>query len=354
MVDAIIAADISDATKSQYIRNLETIKALSGNRSFEEIVRHPNAMYQRIATRYPCAQTQKSFVSSVKALFKYNPALMHSNKENAERWHALFKLIDKSIMDRTASAQPTQRELLNWVQWPEVQARQQQLSGVAYGTVDHLLLSMYSLIEPLRADYGNVMLLTPSSPELQQQQQKPLTFNYIILSDVGGESKLVLNTYKTVGKYGPFVRALPEEVVHIIRYSLRLLPRQYLFVDERGEPYTKKNSYTRFANRTLERLFGKKFTISLLRHSFISNINFNESTPKQLFDHARNMAHSIGMQQLYRRKVPSLNVTREYPPAAAAAAAPPPPPRPPPHSPLPTTSQARPLPMYESQSYVIV
>jgi hypothetical protein len=56
----------------------------------------------------------------------------------------------------------------------------------------------------------------------------------------------------------------------------------------------------------LEKLFGKKFTVGLLRHSYISEgIDFTKSLPGELFDAAKHMRHSIAQQHLYRRKVES-------------------------------------------------
>ena len=90
----------------------------------------------------------------------------------------------------------------------------------------------------------------------------------------------------------------------LIRESLRRRPRKFLFDQEDGTPYLKRNSFTKFSNRVLERLFGKKFTVSMMRHSFISEgVDYNESTPGALFETARHMHHSIAQQQLYRRKV---------------------------------------------------
>ncbi|NBS69140.1 hypothetical protein EBT31_09535 [bacterium] len=94
--------------------------------------------------------------------------------------------------------------------------------------------------------------------------------------------------------------------MRIIHESLRQNPRKFLFVQDNGEPYRRRNSFTKFSNRVLERIFGRNFTVSMIRHSFISEgIDFNKSPPGQLFDIAKNMHHSVAMQQLYRRHVDS-------------------------------------------------
>jgi len=334
---AIRDAPISKSTKQQYLRNIQTMCALADGRSLEEVVRNPTAMLHRLEREYSNYQTRKAMIASVKAIFKYVPAAAQKYGAEALAWHACFKTLDKAIMDKTASAQPSERELAGWVTWPHVLEKQRELSKTAYGSTEHLLLSMYCVIEPLRADYGAVAIV-----ESVPKDQGKLNFMVIPRDGVTqAQPLLILNTYKTAGKYGTFQRTLPTELVNIVQRSLQIKPREYLFVDESNEPYTKSNSYIRFTNRTLERLFHKPFTIRLLRHSFISNIDFNESTPAELMAHSRNMLHSMSMQQLYRRKVPTQNFTIHKLPRAPrappgpAAAPPPAPPPPPPRAPAP-------------------
>lgn len=304
-VRAILDANISNLTKEQYVRNVYTLQRLANGRLLEDIIAHPKTMLKRIEAEYDANQTRKSLVSTIKALYKYNPKLKDKYPAQFEKWSQRFREIDRAIINRVAHAEPTQKELLNWVEWKDVLQKQHELASTQYGSIPHLLLSMYSLIEPIRADYGNVRIIEGS------RAIPPQNGNYIFLSPYPNQSKLVLHSYKTSRKYGAFERVLPDNLVDIIRASLRQDPRSYLFASDEDSPYLKKNSYTRFANRTFERIFGKRFTISLMRHSFISNIDFNESTPATLFQYSKNMMHSIGMQQLYRRKIPSLQVQRE-------------------------------------------
>ena len=304
-VRSILSADISKNTKEQYVRNSITLQRLAGGRSLETVISHPKSMLRRIEAEYESMQTRKSLISTVKAYVKYNPELKETYGPQIETWSEAFRFADKAITDRVGTAQPTQRELRSWVEWGDVLKKQHELGSIEYGSITHLLVSMYSLIEPIRADYGNIRIIREGDGVVPENE------NYITLSSTPGRSKLVLHSYKTSKRYGVFQRELPIQLVHILETSLSSFPRTHLFVDEGGQPYTKRNSFTRFANRTFERLFGKKFTISLMRHSFVSNLDFNEATPAKLFQHSKNMMHSIGMQQMYRRKVvPTLNIRK--------------------------------------------
>ena len=307
-IQSIDEADISDTTKSQYIRNLATLKKLANGRALRDVITHPGAMKRRIESAYTSLQTRKAMMASIKALLKYNPEVADELADHVEHWNLMFRTTDRAIQERVATAEPTEREILNWVPWPDVLAKERELAATKYGSIDHLLLAMYCLIEPIRADFGHVRLVTDAGMLDTIKHE-----NFMYLSRKSGESQLVLHTYKTSKKYGRFQRTLPDPLVRVIIASLQDFPRPYLFVNDVGNPYDKKNSFVRFVNRALARLFGKNLTISLLRHSFISNIDFNTSTPAKLFKHSRHMMHGIGQQQLYRRHIPAMKIERVSP-----------------------------------------
>ena len=297
LVDGIVDADtLSDSSKTQYLEKLSTLSKLVG-KPLEYIIDNPERVRDIIARRYSCELTQRAFVAAVKAVFHYNPHLRETKAENYRLFTEYQTEMSQTVTDRYMSAEPSDKERLNWVPWALVLARERELAATEFGSYDHLLLAMYCLIEPLRQDYGALRILVDRDPPESAKG------NYIVLARDVSHGKLVLNSYKTAKKYGTYARPLPENLLAVIKASILAHPRAYLFVDDSGEPYRKSNSFTQFSNRTLKRLFGKSFTVSLMRHSHISSIDFNASTPGELFQKSRNMAHSISMQQLYRRRV---------------------------------------------------
>lgn len=296
-MDAIIEAEtLSDSSKTQYLEKLTTLSKLVG-KPLDYILDNPHRVRAIIERRYQCALTQRAFVAAVKAVFHYNPHLKESKADKYDQYTEFQNQMSQAVTDRYMAAEPSDKERQNWVPWNEVLARERELAASEFGSYDHLLLAMYCLIEPLRQDYGALRIL------IEREPHEGATGNYLVLTRDASAGKLVLNTYKTAKKYGRYERALPENLLAIIKANLLANPRAYLFVDENGEPYRKSNSFTQFSNRTLKRLFKKNFTVSLMRHSHISNIDFNASTPGELFQKSRNMAHSISTQQLYRRRV---------------------------------------------------
>lgn len=310
LVDGILQAEsLTESSKGQYLEKLATLTKLTG-KPVEYLVDHPREVVGIIRQRYACPLTQRAFIVAIKALFHHNEPLKVSKPEPFQQYTEFQNEMSQSVNERYMAAEPSDKERRNWVAWPEVLAKERELAAREYGSSDHLLLAMYSLIEPLRQDYGALRILVDREPPDGAKG------NYLVISSDGSRGKLVLNTYKTAKHYGVFERALPTQLLAVIKASLIASPRAYLFVDESGQPYRKKNSFTKYSNRTLNKLFGKNFTVSLMRHSHISNIDFNASTPGELFEKSRNMAHSISTQQIYRRKVdplPPLTVVKAPP-----------------------------------------
>ena len=297
LVDGIIAATtLSDSSKTQYLEKLATITKLTGQ-PLDWVLDHPQEVQAALCKQYSSPLTQRAVIAAIKAVFHYNPDIRAAKAAAYIKFTEYQSAASQTITDRYMAAEPSDKERTNWVPWPEVIAKERQLAATEFASSDHLLLAMYSLIEPLRQDYGALRILVDRLPPADAAT------NFLAIARDGSWGKLVLHEYKTFKKYGAYTRDLPPELLRVIKASLIAKPRAYLFVDDSGKPYKLANSFTQFSNRTLKRIFGKKFTVSLMRHSHISNIDFNASTPGDLFQKSKNMAHSIGMQQLYRRKV---------------------------------------------------
>lgn len=319
MTARILAADIAPKTKESYLSSLRTLRQIMRGRGggeeeggdgpgLEWIACNPHEVLRRIVRTYSNAGTRRRLVAAVRGLFKYGGDLKERRPECHARWGRALEKLDAAQRERQLSAEPSKRERDNWVAWPRVLEKERQLAATDFGGFDHLLLAMYCLIEPLRQNFGRVRIYRAAPPEAPSGENE----NHLVLTP-GGRGTLVLTDYKTSKKYGTFKRDLPPELVAVIEKSLERFPRKYLFVDVEGNPYVHQNSFAKFSNRTLKKLFKKNFTVSLVRHSFISGLDFNEEVPAALFQKAKNMTHSIGMQQHYRRKVP------EEPPHLAAA-----------------------------------
>lgn len=298
----LLNSDISEASKKMYISQIDCLIE-STKQPIEWIMSHPVEVLSAMEREDYSESMKKNRISSICSLFKHWDEAASEFPEERTAWANAQKSMNKQSMERTLTGDPSEREILNWVPWKKVLATESVLRKTECGSWRHLLLAMYTHIEPMRGDFGHVKIYTSEPPACETEQN-----NYLYLAPAQGQSRICLNEYKTSRKYGQFSRTIPESLVFIMTQSLREDPRDYLFVDVHGAPYAKKNSFVKFANRMLYSIFGKHMTISLLRHSFISAIDFNKSNAGDLMNVSRNMQHSIEMQQYYRRNVPEMQV----------------------------------------------
>lgn len=289
------APNLSDTSKEVYSRHLRKLTEVTG-RSLDKIIRKPKSSFARIQEAYSKPTSLRTMVVAIKSVFKHVPAIKCEYPEAWDKWHSIFQTLDSKVTDALMRGEPSERERNNWVHWRDVVAKEEEMSRTQFGSMDHLLLAMYTLVEPARQDY-NAVYITSRAPSDSS------IGNYIVLPETGNAT-LVLNEYKTAKKYKTYSRILPDKLTAIIRESLRQHPRRWLFVKDDGEPFAVRATYRNFSNNTLQRIFGRRFSVGLMRHSYISEgIDYASSSPGDLFEAAKHMHHSLEMQQLYRRRV---------------------------------------------------
>ena len=305
-LDAIEASirdnpELGDSTKSHYLIQFGILVQLAGG-SATTVFRSPEKVYEAMRERYSQTLTRKSLMSVARAIAGHLPEIGNKFPSAAEKYSSFIKKDDdeSGTSERMLNGKLSEREEHVYLPWEKVvEARNKMETDKGPGAPETMLVSMYVLMEPLRQDYGNVVIIGNETgvPSLGATQ------NYLILPDSEtSEVTLVLRTYKTAKKYGEFKRLIPSPLVKIIRASLKEHPRDHMFVDSRNRPFLKRNSFIKWSNRCLEVAFeGRRVTVNTLRHSYISSLDFNTRTPGELMRTSKMMGHSLNMQQMYRR-----------------------------------------------------
>ena len=159
------------------------------------------------------------------------------------------------------------------------------------------------MIPPARSDLNKVKIFLHKTPSEADIKQDP---NFLIINK-DRSMKLVYNEFKSKSKkLQKYEKNLPSNLVKVIENSLQHNPRDYLIVSPRnGLPYDNANSFTKYFNRMLGTVFGKKLTTNTLRHSFVNSINFQNLTPLEKEVLAKDMMHSPEMFDRYRLIIPA-------------------------------------------------
>ena len=281
----IMDADLSPVTKRTYLERLHYI-IQNTKTDLYDILTHPEKYTKWISDNFSSLQTQKSYLSAILAVFKHTPHLKEKEKTHYYQWYQEFKKVHEKIDERYKQNEPTKKQKDAYVPFQEIVAKRDSLPK---GSKERLLLSLYTYLPPLRSDFNKVYLYTKSYKNYEEK-------NYILLFE---PYTLVLNDFKTKKTKEGYEKALPKELVEEIEASLEKQPRSWLFVDRENEPYI-SGSFTKWANRTLKNLFGKPLTISLIRHSYINHLDFNNLTVKEKETIAKDMAHTVSTQDRYR------------------------------------------------------
>lgn len=156
---------------------------------------------------------------------------------------------------------------------------------------------MYVDIAPRRNDYANLKIYQ-SRPALGTKG------NYLVMANEKGneqEVTLTLTEYKTAKTYHAVSEVLPDSLVNDIRVSLKMQPREFLFVSTKtGRPYKSEAVFGNWANGRLKEVFGKPLTLTMIRHSYITSLKFDEMTPGERTELATLMGHSRDTQGSYK------------------------------------------------------
>lgn len=252
------------------------------------ILKNPDTYIKWIHGRYPNVETAKTYISLILAIFKHNPGLPEQLSTAHAAWTAEFKCINEQIDQRINDNRPSERQQEAFVSYEELCKKRDELEP---GSIDRLLLGFFTHIPPSRADLGATALYyTRSIPP-----ESARAANYILNNRI-----LVLTKFKTSKFYSKIEKPLPEPLVADLEKSLMKEPRKWLFVGKNGEPYMKNNTFTKWTTGRFLKLFGRPLSITTIRHSYISSLDFNSLSENEKRHIAQQMMHSVATQGKYR------------------------------------------------------
>ena len=211
-----------------------------------------------------------------------------------ETWKNIFMENEQPIIERRYENKPTDRQQAKG-------GHQLHFSQIVYkrdelpvGSYERLLLCMYTMIPPVRADYF--------ATQIVHDNEVPTHKNYIrILAPDNIEC--VLTDFKTAKTYKQITHKFPPDLISEFNASLQKNPRKFIFINTKGEPHT-RNSFVLWTRRCLTRIFETDFTLVFFRHAFITDFITNKITPETTDAEIKvvsdKMGHSPGMFRAYK------------------------------------------------------
>jgi hypothetical protein len=210
-----------------------------------------------------------------------------------ETWKNIFMENEAPIIKRRYENTPTDKQLAkggHQLTFSQIVTKRDELPD---SSSEKLLLCMYTMIPPVRADYF--------ATHIVYNDDVPTSKNYIRIRDDNVEC--ILTDFKTAKTYKQITHTFPPCLVTVLKDSLKFKPRDYLFINTKGEPHT-RNSFVLWTRRCLTRIFETDFTLVFFRHAFITDFITNRITPdttdaeiKLISD---KMGHSPDMFRAYK------------------------------------------------------
>lgn len=236
----------------------------------------------------------------------YDPIFLQSIKEKYTILNS--KLIADSFRQSMSDDKIlTEREQKTYQSWDSIMNMYNTMAkqldrGNFNSFLEFVIISLYVLHPPVRADYANMMVFIDDSYIPHDFKE-----NYCVLQT---KPRFVFNQYKTSKKYGQTVVKMNEELHDILLDWMTINPTNYLLVS-----YVQyKKEYKPFVESALCHripLIFKKYTnipstINTMRHSYITYINAFDTTITSLLtkkNNSTNMMHSLNMAEGYKRTV---------------------------------------------------
>jgi len=265
------------------------------SRNIDFIVDNPESASKILNQQTSITQTSANrhmFYSAIVAYLKHTDNGKKRSEPLKNRWIKIQKTNWEERRQQSINNEPTnnQIEVAKTVDWQDIIKMRESLPT---GTNARLLLSLYTYLPPIRADYFEVKI-NPKSVEGKD--------NIVLLDKTRPENSfMIIRDFKTAAKYKEIKHPLPTPLFNEIHESLKQKPRNYLFTmqTDTTRPYD-RGSFSKWANKTLQELFKVPITLTSLRHLYVSTLDFNKTRASELEKIGNSMGHSIAMQKGYQ------------------------------------------------------
>lgn len=305
---------IKDSSIDSYLLNIKKIskELFNSTKPSIQYFRDISSVKDYVEALKSLASRKNMITSIIVMLNSYKEEFPEEIIEAYALYHKeLSKKQEESYLDNVKS----QREELNWITRDDIFKKMKELNdtliswkGSKRMSLDkkqqHLVLSLYTLLPPLRNDYAIVKIV--DNPEFEANEEAiDKDYNYINLST----SMLLLCKYKTDKHYGIKKIEIPVDLLNIIvdfervkkEYFTDKLTHDFLLVNTTTGKSMKHNTLTKYINKIF---YPKKVSTTLLRKVYLSERYPVTSTYRQMQEDSYVMGHNIDMaKKVYSKKL---------------------------------------------------
>jgi hypothetical protein len=273
-----------------------------GKNSLTEYFNGYARVIKNIEKKYPNPNTLKTSLWSIITVL----AALGGKEQAIKKYTGKYNETVGAI-ERDANDEKNAKEEENWMTMTEIHEKREAMKEGLRGKVgaglfdafqQYMVLSLYTLMPPLRNDFVDVLVYGGTGDDVAMDEDK----NYIFLD----ESKLVMNKFKTKGSFGRQTIILPEALTAIITEWMKIRVGIYADLRDRRELLFNVVKMTPMGRSNMpsymNKIFGRHISTSMLRKIYLSEKYPVVSPSKEMERDAAAMLHSIRTQQFVYRK----------------------------------------------------
>jgi hypothetical protein len=237
-------------------------------------------LVRTISALYAPGSSRCAALTAALAVYRANKRL---RQQHAHSWAVLKRAMVKNRCVealRYKTGKASTRQKINYVSIPEIMQKLEQLTQEGAFRTDFtahqrwLLVGCCAMLVPKRNDLGSCQLWERAPAWATPPGS---TANFIELRP---RARLVLNRWRKTWAPGakPVIEKIHPALAKMLTASLQLFPRDWLFLNKQGKPFSLPNSFGVWFKRQCAAVFdGRAFSTSLLRHSYVNSLDLRMS-----------------------------------------------------------------------------
>ena len=303
--DLFRLCEASEGTVKGYVSEVMHILAKVNSASIHEILAKPEVYKTELRMKCENPGTETDHIKKIMCIFKCNPTLQIQHPTAFRSWQcASSEHRARQMQEARKNAPSNARQAENFVPMAEWRQKLEQMKSQPDPSdgkkrMQHImvkvLLAYACTMPPKRAEMGGLRVF-PTEPTPEEKTESP---NHIVL-----DAALMRVTKHKTSKHAVHAQGIMEtlspEFMQVLLESMEAFPRTHLFVDSKSHAHTPQ-SFSKWVIRSTEGLFeGKAPGVSLLRHAFCTDLDYNRLTGIEKDEIASRMGHSAMQQEMYR------------------------------------------------------
>lgn len=284
---------ISQSSKITYTSRLKYLRKKLSEKSTHAILTNPYVFGMKIIDLNSNMKSKDNSFTAIITYLSYT-GLKGNYPKLFTLWYNTYMKVFRELRRLRENNIPTEKQTKSMIDWGDVIKIRDRL---AYGSMEHLLLSIYTYVPPRRQmDYAKMRVYIDPEIEPIKDHNYFQLFNKRLSSPV-----MYVHEHKTARFSKGFLnKEIPIELCKIIGNSLKNNSREYMFLQKRSNNVHSVQTFTNYSNDTLKTIFKNKlFSVNTLRHSFATYIGGKTLTLDQRKRYAMKMGHSLSKSLEY-------------------------------------------------------